>query len=243
MNDVSEKQLSEYFASAQSWADDRADASRKSKRLAWTIAGLAVLVAVLEALALVALLPLRRDVPYTLLVDRQTGNVEALRPLDEQIISPDSALTRSFLVQYVNARESFDRATVQQDYRKSMLMSAGEAQQAYASQMRAESSANPAAQIPRGGSISVEVKSVNSLANGSALVRFDTFASGAGGTGSISQSWAAVIDYRFSNAEMSEADRMVNPLGFQVTRYRKSQETLPRTTDGSDIDEAGSGRP
>jgi len=39
--------------------------------------------------------------------------------------------------------------------------------------------------------------------------------------------WAAVVTYRYSNAEMSADDRLTNPLGFQVTRYRRDPETLP----------------
>lgn len=241
MNDVSDKGLSDYYASAQSWADDREQSARRSKRLAWTIAGLAVLVAVLEAFALAALLPLRRDVPYTVLVDRQTGNVEALRPYDEEIVSVDAALTRSFLVQYVVARESFDLDLIQHDYRKVMLMSAGDARRRYAAQMRAGSPGNPLVRLPRGSGIEVDVKSVTSLSGDSALVRFDTITSAAGGSGAVSQSWAAVIRYRYSNAEMSEADRLINPLGFQVIRYRRSQETLgERSTEAASPEGEGS---
>lgn len=39
--------------------------------------------------------------------------------------------------------------------------------------------------------------------------------------------WVAVITYRFSGEAMSSADRLINPLGFQVLRYRKDAETLP----------------
>ncbi|MGH8473221.1 MAG: type IV secretion system protein, partial [Gammaproteobacteria bacterium] len=41
------------------------------------------------------------------------------------------------------------------------------------------------------------------------------------------QYWVSVIGYGFSSAEMSEADRLLNPLGFQVTSYRRDAETLP----------------
>ncbi len=52
------------------------------------------------------------------MVDRQTGFVQALKPLDTQLVSGDKALTQSFLVQYVIAREGYDRSTLQADYRK-----------------------------------------------------------------------------------------------------------------------------
>ena len=43
----------------------------------------------------------------------------------------------------------------------------------------------------------------------------------------MAQHWAALITYRFSDADMTASDRLTNPLGFQVTRYRRDPETLP----------------
>ena len=43
----------------------------------------------------------------------------------------------------------------------------------------------------------------------------------------MAQHWAALITYRFSDADMTAGDRLTNPLGFQVTRYRRDPETLP----------------
>jgi type IV secretion system protein VirB8 len=36
-----------------------------------------------------------------------------------------------------------------------------------------------------------------------------------------------VISYRYSGAPMSADDRLLNPLGFEVTRYRRDAETVP----------------
>ncbi|WP_252407265.1 VirB8/TrbF family protein, partial [Escherichia coli] len=92
-------------------------ALRGSQRTAWIVAGVACAIALMEAAALLALTPLKTVEPYTLLVDRQTGYVQALKPLDAQQVSANAALTQSFLVQYVIARESFDAAALQSNYR------------------------------------------------------------------------------------------------------------------------------
>ena len=62
-------------------------------------------VALAEAAALMLLMPLKTAVPYTLLVDRTTGFVQALKPLDPNAVTPDQALVQSMLAQYVMARE------------------------------------------------------------------------------------------------------------------------------------------
>ena len=217
----------EIYRESATWAADRRAASERSRTLAWTLAGIATAVALIEAIALAALTPLKREVPYTLLVDRQTGYVEALKPLDQETVAPDTALTRSFLVQYVIARESFDRDTLAQDYRKVALLSTGEARARYLSSLRAGNPTSPLASLPRNAAIDVLIRSVSSLAGNRSLVRFSTVRTDPGGRAQVAQHWAAVISYRYTAAEMSADDRLVNPLGFQVTRYRRDPETLP----------------
>ncbi|MBN8809649.1 MAG: type IV secretion system protein [Sphingomonas sp.] len=226
MKQSSRDKLDNYYREAGSWADDRQDALRGSRRAAWIVAGVAVAVALCEALALLFLLPLKTVVPYTLLVDRQTGYVQELKPLDEQKLAPDTALTRSFLVQYVIARESFATPEVQSNYRKTALWSADSARADYVLQMQVSNPASPLARLPRSSVIETRVKSVSSLSSTTALVRFDTIRRDAGGQAQPPQSWVAVVTYRFSTGPLSTEDRFLNPLGFQVTRYRRDQEAL-----------------
>lgn len=227
MNDLSNEKLDEYYEAAESWAEDKQQANDRSRRIAWIVASIALVLAVLEAIALILLIPLKREVPYTLLVDRQTGFVEALKPLEHRSLTPDDALTRSFLVQYVIARESFDTATLQDNYRKVGLWSAGEARNDYVHLMQSSNPLSPLATLPHAATLDVEIRSVSSLAADRALVRFDTVRSDQGSSTKEVDNWAAVITYRFNDASMSAADRLDNPLGFQVTRYRRNPETLP----------------
>lgn len=217
----------EYYREAADWSQDRQLAIESSRRTAWIAAAVAAGVAVLEALALVFLLPLKTVVPYTLLVDRQTGYVEALQPLERQTIAPDAALTRSFLVQYVIERETFDINALNASYRKVALWSADEARNQYIAQTQASNPESRLATLPRQAVVQVQVRSVSSLGTDTALVRFSTTETDPGGQTRAPQVWAAVIKYRFSGAAMSAEDRMVNPLGFQVVRYRRDAETLP----------------
>ncbi|MCP5396177.1 MAG: type IV secretion system protein [Sphingomonadaceae bacterium] len=216
---------------ADSWATSVTADLERSRRIAWIVACGAALIAVLLAVALVLLLPLKTVEPYTLLVDRQTGHVEALAPLNAQTVSADAALTRSFLVQYVIAREGFNGTDLQQDYRKVSLFSAPKARQRYQASMQASNPESPLAYLPNGGQVDVEVRSVSSLSAKRSLVRFTTVRRDPGARAQEAQYWAAVVDWEYSGAQMSEADRMINPLGFQVTRYRRNAETLPEVVE------------
>lgn len=226
MNDMSDDELTRYYEEAGSWSADRNKGLATSKRIAWIIAGVATGIAVLEAIALAALAPLKTVVPYTLLVDRQTGNVQALKPLDQQAITPDDALVRSFLAQYVTARESFDINALNADYRKVALWSAGEARERYLKSMQASNPASPLKTLPRQALVEAEVRSISSLNADTALVRFATYRTDPGGQRQAGENWAAVIKYQFSPARMSASDRLLNPLGFQVLRYRRDAEMV-----------------
>jgi type IV secretion system protein VirB8 len=221
------KTKASYFEEAQTWAKDRQQAQRKSQRIAWIVASVAVVVAVLEAVALTVLTPLKTVVPYTLMVDRQTGYVQALNPLEPNRVAPDAALTQSFLVQYVIAREGFDFATVQNDYRKVALWSAESASRDYIGAMQVSNPDSPLVRLPRSAVVESQVRSVSALGNRSALVRFETIRRDRAGSQLPPQGWVAVITYRFSDKPMSTEDRFLNPLGFQVLKYRRNAEAPP----------------
>jgi len=216
-----------WYREAGSWAQDRERAAARQLRTAWIVAGVATTIALCEAIAIVVLTPLKTVVPYTLLVDRQTGYVQALKPLERETVTPDRALVRSFLAQYVIARETFDINSLQDDYRKVALWSQGEARDRYVAGMQASSPQSPLATLPRQALVTTQIRSISALADNTALVRFTTVRQDPGAEAALPQHWAAVISWTFSGAAMSAEDRLVNPLGFQVTRYRRDAETLP----------------
>lgn len=213
-----------YFREARSWADDTRVRSARSRKIAWTVAGVAIGAAAFEAVALAMLVPLKTVQPITLLVDRQTGFVQALDPTTPQRVAADAALTDAYLAQYVAAREGFDRATVQLDYRRVALWSAGRARSSYLSTMAAGNPANPVESYSAGTIVSIRVKSVSRLQPGISLIRFDTQRTDRNAQAEAPRPWISVVRYRYSDAPMAFGDRLVNPLGFQVTGYRRDAE-------------------
>jgi type IV secretion system protein VirB8 len=215
-----------YYQEAATWAADIHGALRASRRVAWAVAGAAAAIAVLEAFALAALAPLKTVVPYTITVDRQTGYVEMAQGLKPGLMTQDQAVTQSFLVQYVLARETFDATDLRESYHKVLLWSAGEAREGYQRLMQKTTPASPLNLYGPATMVSVTVKSVSMLSPTTALVRFDTTRTEAGSPAGSVQSWAAVMAFRYGNAPLTMGDRFINPLGFQVTRYRRDAETV-----------------
>ena len=216
-----------YFALAKSWADDRNEAVLRSRRIAWIVAGTAAAIAVMEALALIALTPLKAVVPYTLLVDRNTGFVQVLEGTHAQTIKPNAALTQSLLAQYVIARESFEIDNIGNQYRKAALWSAGNARRDYLGWISKSNPNSPLNRYPRSTIVSTQVESVSPIAPQTALVRFRTERRNANQVSSAPAYWVAVLRYRYSSEPLTVEDRITNPLGFQVVHYRRDQEAPP----------------
>ncbi|MDP9057595.1 MAG: type IV secretion system protein [Pseudomonadota bacterium] len=216
-----------YYAEARSWAQDRQAAFDNSRRLAWRVAAVAGAIAALEALALIALAPLKTVVPYTLLVDRNTGFVEALDPAHPLPIKPQTALTQALLAQYVVARETFDINSLPEQYQKVALWSAEAARREYLGLMTRDNPDNPINRYPRTTNVEAQVESVSPLGPDTALVRYFTEQHNAGQGAGPRAFWAAVVRFRFSGEPMALADRLINPLGFQVVSFRRDQEAPP----------------
>lgn len=215
------------YAAAASWGTDLQEAARRSRRTAWTVAAGLGLIALFEALALMLLAPIKTVVPYTILVDRQTGFVQAVDPMAPTRLSAQSALTRAFVAQYVVARESYDADTARTDYQKVALLSEGAARSRYIAAMQPENPESPIARFGRGRRVSAVVKSVSPLSADTALVRFDTLVLDSGGATRLLGSWAAVLKFRYRDVPMRASDRLLNPLGFTVTSYRRDPEAPP----------------
>jgi type IV secretion system protein VirB8 len=224
-----------YYAEAASWSRDVHGSLRQSRRIAWICAAVAGAIALLEAGALAALMPLKTVVPYTITVDRQTGYVETAQALKPGLLSQDSAVTQAFLAQYVMAREGYEVADLEATYRKVALWSVGDARAQY---VRTMASANPQSPMKLYGSDNIlhpTVKSISMLSPSSALVRFDVERRAYGAPSGERQSYAAVVGFRYTGAPMRMEDRFLNPLGFQVTTYRRDAEMIGATSTAPGI--------
>ncbi len=212
-----------YYADAASWSADVNGSLRASRQRAWWVAGAAVVVALLEALALALLTPLKTVVPYTITVDRQTGAAQLARGVALGPLSENDALVQSALAQYVIARETLDATDLAAAYRKVGLWSAGTARSDY---LRSMDRRNPASVLngaTAATQIAVTVKSITRMSPVSALVRFTT--DRRDGDGPVTRmDWAAVLQFAFTGGPLSMEDRLINPLGFQVTTYRRDAE-------------------
>lgn len=225
MSGVPASDLRAYFEEARRWDADRLSAARRSARIAWSAAALSSVLAICGVLAIVGLTPLKRTEPYVVRVDSTTGAVEVMTALkDVRARSYDEAVTKAFLATYVRSREGWLPAAAEADFRQVSLMSTPQEQQRWAQAYRPSNPKSPQTLFGPSVQVLVEVRAISFVAPGVANVRFHrTVRRGAQDEAS---DWIATLAFAYAKAPMREADRLANPLGFQVSTYRVDPEVV-----------------
>jgi type IV secretion system protein VirB8 len=213
-----------YFAAARSWSEDRRRSTNLQTRIAWIVAGVAAFIALLLAVALAAMMPLKSVQPYVVTVDRQTGAVQVAQGLSPGKLTQNDAVIQAQLANYVRARETFDATDLPFQYRRVQLLSAPDVARVYVASMAAANPASPLRVLGKGDTLAVAIKSVSIVAPGVALVRYDIIRSVAGSGASARRGYVSALSFGFSGKPLRLEDRFDNPLGFQVTRYRRDLE-------------------
>jgi type IV secretion system protein VirB8 len=217
--------LKVYFDEAKSWNADRVRAAERSRRFAWSVAGLAGIVAAVSTGAVAALTPLKTVEPYVVRVDRATGAVDVMTALkDERPLTYDEAVTKHFLAQYVRAREGWLAPAAEANFRQVSIMSTPAEQQRWGDFFSANNTTSPQLTYGQAGEAQVVIRAVSFVSDGVASVRFRRVARLAQ---QVTESdWIATVAFAYTKAPMAEADRLRNPLGFQVTSYRADPEVV-----------------
>ena len=199
---------------------------RRSKRRAWGVAAAAAGLAGMAMLSNLLLLPLKEFAPYVVTVEKNTGWLEVTRGLHPGSLTQNEALTIANIVRCLTARETFDATDYRQTYRYVGLCMAGPPLVAYRRLHNQNNPDSPAEVYGYDGIVRVEIRSVNLLSATTALVSFRTIVEERGREAAI-QHWRGAVTFGYTARELRMADRFINPLGFQITSYRRDPDLLP----------------
>lgn len=223
--------LHDYYQQGEIWEKQIYRRAVASSRLSWAVTGVALIICALLAGALFFLIPLQKYEPYVVTVDKATGYLEIARALKPGDLADDQAITQANVVRYVIARETYDYNGLGRDYMLTLLLSTGQASADYE---QLYSDANPASPVKKLGQtarINVEIKSVSLLNERTAQVEFTTVRRD--DLQETRSDWVSIVRFRYSGAPMRNEWRFDNPLGFQVTEYRRDQRTVTPVTSNA----------
>lgn len=217
-----------YYARARDWEQDRQYRLERSERRAWRVAGAASVIAVMCAVALAALTPLKTLVPYVISVDRASGNTEVMRLADAREVAQQPLNDKHWAARYVVARESYIWKLLQLDYDTVLALSTDEVGREYGKLYD-----GPHARDKKYGpntDMRIEVLSVTLPPDeaGKAVVRFEKRVRRLEAENAEPpQTYVATLAYEYKGSLFGkEKQLLMNPLGFRVTAYRVDSETV-----------------
>ncbi|RZT91058.1 type IV secretion system protein VirB8 [Advenella incenata] len=216
-----------FIQKAQEFEKSQIEAVKRNNKLAWRVTGASMLLAVLSVGAVIGLTPLKTVEPFVLRVDNNTGATDVVTSVrDIKPLKFDEAIDKFWLSQYVRYREGYDWWTVQPGYDASMLMSSPHIQNDIGAFF--ESAAAPYKVLKDKARVDIRVISI-SFFDSTAQIRFEKrvkFLAGDQSNAPAPQRLLATVAYRYVNKPITEKDRLVNPLGFQVMSYRVDPEAV-----------------
>ena len=216
-----------FIQKAQEFERSRIDTVKRNNKVAWRVTGVSLFISVLAIGAVIGLTPLKSVQPFVLRVDNNTGATDIVTSVrDIKKIKYDEAIDKFWLGQYIRFREGYDWWTVQAGYDASMLMSSTHIQNDIAGLF--DSPAAPYRVLKDKARVDIRVIGVSWVGE-VAQVRFERkvkMLASDQGKEPAPQRMLATIAYRYVNKPITEKDRLVNPLGFQVMSYRIDPEAV-----------------
>lgn len=181
---------------------------------------------VCSAMFIIARLNASRSIePYVIEIEEKSGIPVLIEQKTKESFTEDEMLKKYFIVQFIQSLEGYDPYTYRIDYNRVRLFSTGSVFGSAYRRISETSENSPVRIMGSRGRIRVGIKSIQFLESSYVQVRFRTTPEGSKGD-IVAKDWVSYLRFRFANLEMTTQDRFINPLGFQVTFYRVTEEYI-----------------
>lgn len=218
-------EMAAYMAETKGVERDYVGEVLKSRATAWKVAIGSLGIAGAACLAVAFMAPLKTVENVVIRVDNATGAVDVVQTMPDQATSYGEVVDKYWTNQYVLNRESYDYNTIQTNYDATALLSSPDVQAEFFKTYEGPQARDKV--LGNGARILVSIKSITpNEKQGVAVVRFSTVTKRTDGRMEGAADWIATLGYKYVKAPISEKDRRVNPLGFQITSYRVDPETV-----------------
>lgn len=225
----------DFINASREFEKSRISEMEKSKVLAWKITFGACAVAIINAIAIIGLTPLKTVQPYVIRYDNNTGATDIITMFDGiQDENQAEISAKYFSAMYVNLLESYDWYTLQSQVNKVMMFSDKNMQQRinnkfampdaphkiYENSKRIEVKVNNVSVIDKEGLVQVRFTKTIVPTNGGNWNEQEQKLS----PNPESKKYIATIGYQYVKTPAVDDVRLVNPFGFTVISYRVDEE-------------------
>lgn len=189
------------------------------------------MISSLSAIALIVAMPLKTIETELVTVHDKTGNVSITRLSDANEMTYGEAVDKSNIANFIILRNGYDWQTIQNSFDTMKTESSKNIFEQYTRYIQAKNS--PVNVFEDGYKIDIKIdgepiflptKDGNDQLAQVLFTRKIRKSNGDYESGFPDKSYTATITYNYKKSELSAKERLVNPLGFQVTSYREDKK-------------------
>ncbi len=156
--------------------------------------------------------------PYVIEVESKTGVATIVNQLTAQNFTGDQMMRRYFINQFIQAASGYDPKTYKQDVDKVRLFSTPDVYNDFRNRINAR-------ELGIDSRIEVRIKSVQYTDANTAQVRILRVINNSDKT-SANKDEVITMNFFFTDLNLTMEERLINPLGFQVSKYSIADEVF-----------------
>ena len=207
----------------KNWKDDKFQSAIVQRNLL-LIGLLLCFILILVALSTIRYLKNTQSIdPFVIEIEEKSGVPTVVKPLSIETYSANESIKRYFIMKYIRAREEYYSETFNRNFNDvvRVLSSSSVYYSDYRNKFGYNNPSSPYNLYGSGSYRTVGLKSIIFPSDTSAQIRINLTVSG-----QINMVMNKIIymEFDYFNLNMSEQDRLINPLGFQVTLFRMNDE-------------------
>ncbi|RST65971.1 virB8 family protein [Candidatus Aquarickettsia rohweri] len=207
----------------KNWKDDKFQSAIVQRNLL-LIGLLLCFILILVALSTIRYLKNTQSIdPFVIEIEEKSGVPTVVKPLSIETYSANESIKRYFVMKYIRAREEYYSETFNRNFNDvvRVLSSSSVYYSDYRNKFGYNNPSSPYNLYGSGSYRTVGLKSIIFPSDTSAQIRINLTVSG-----QINMVMNKIIymEFDYFNLNMSEQDRLINPLGFQVTLFRMNDE-------------------
>ena len=201
----------------RNWYEERFENITVQRNILLVLLLVLLLLSIVSVGAVAYVVNTKRFDPFVIQIDDTTGMAKVVNPINSSMLSANDALSQYFIKKYVIARETYNPVDFETEAMNTVrLLSASSIYWSYRGYLR-NNEVNPVVKYGQKNTTFFILKSWSKLGEKKFILRFSI--NETAGERKVFNK-IAVVEFDYLPMELTDRDRDVNPIGFQITGYR-----------------------
>lgn len=157
--------------------------------------------------------------PYVIEFEEKTGVLNVIKNLNQSELTVNEAIKNFYLYSFLVVGEGYNYVTYNEDRKKMALFTTSQVYRQLYDKYSIRNEQSIVNLLKDTGKLTIKVKSIIYLTPSIASIRFVVYNSKPNNTYPAEKHRIANVEFKFSDMKMTEEERFLNPLGFQVVSY------------------------